>query len=317
MAKAGIVITGATATGKTALSLEVARRLNGEVISMDSRQVYRGMDIGTAKPTPEQQAIVPHHGIDIVNPDERYSAGHFSRDARQWIADIRQRGRVPVLVGGTGFFLKALIDPLFTEPAMPEDRRERLKRYLKGVDLEEQLRWLRALDPVTAGRLRETGGRQRVSRAIEVTLLTGKPFSWWQQASPPSESPLDFAIFVLELPRDHLYASINRRVHEMIAAGLVEEVRALVAAGYDEQAPGMNATGYIELLPYLRGSVSLDDAIDAIQRATRRYARRQITWFRHQLGPDAIRLDATEPVDTLANRIVDYWYTEVDSAHRN
>jgi len=317
MAKIALAITGATATGKTALGLEVARRLNGEIVSMDSRQVYRGMDIGTATPTAAEQSAIPHHGIDIVDPDERYSAGRFSRDARRWIAEIRRREHVPVLVGGTGFFLKSLIDPLFSEPPMPEHRREQLKRYFKRVDIEEQRRWLAALDPVSAARLAGEGGRQRVSRALEVTLLTGRPFSWWRQASPPHEPALDLLIFVLEMPRERLYEGINRRVDDMIERGLVDEVRSLVAAGYDETDPGMNATGYIELLPYLRGEVSLEEAVDAIKRATRRYARRQMTWFRHQLPPDAIRLDAAAPLDELATAVTEQWKKEVNSARRN
>jgi len=317
MARAGIVITGATATGKTALSMEVARRLGGEIVSMDSRQVYRGMDIGTAKVSPEERAEIPHHGLDIVDPDQRYSAGRFARNTRESVAEIRARGHVPILVGGTGFFLKALTEPMFSEPAMPEGPREELKRYLKTLDFDRQLRWLEALDPVTAAKLAGEGGRQRVSRAIEVSVLTGKPFSWWQSVSPPTEEPLEFMVFVLELPRERLFDRINRRVLEMIGAGLVEEVRALVQAGYDQDDPGMNATGYIELLGYLRGESSIEKAIDAIQRATRRYARRQETWFRHQLPADTIRLDATEPLEDLANTVTANWNREVDSADRN
>src|SRR5690606_20214232 len=147
MSAEALVITGPTATGKTALSIEVAAALDGEIISMDSRQVYRGMDIGTAKPTPSQRARVPHHGLDIVDPDQRYSAGRFAADARRWIAEIRARGRVPLLVGGTGFFLRALTHPLFTEPEMPEPVRGRLHRYLRALPEGELRRWLARLDP--------------------------------------------------------------------------------------------------------------------------------------------------------------------------
>lgn len=317
MAKQGIAIVGATATGKTAVAVEVARAVGGEIVSMDSRQIYRGMDIGTAKPTPAQRAAVPHHGIDIVNPDERYSAGRFARDARKYIEAIAGRGHVPILAGGTGFFLKALTEPLFCEPPLPAERRERLKRYLDTLDAGEPQRWLSALDPSAADVLHSAGGRQRVSRAIEVTLLTGRPFSWWQRNSLSAEQPVDLLVIVLERPRDQLYASINRRVIDMIDEGLVEEVRRLLDAGYDGSHPGMNATGYIELLPYLRGEESLETAVDAIQRATRRYARRQITWFRHQVPADAVRLDATAPVGDIAAAISALWKREVDSAHRD
>lgn len=305
-----LVITGPTATGKTALSLDVAERLDGEIISMDSRQVYRGMDIGTAKVTPDQRARVPHHGLDLVDPDERYSAGRFARDARRWIEEIRARGHTPILVGGTGFFLRALTHPLFREPEMPERAREALKRWLERQPEEKLRRWLADLDPATARTLEASGGRQRVARALEVALLTGRPLSWWHRHAPPETPPLPLLIFVLWLPREQLYRRINDRVLEMIEAGWVDEVRALLERGYDLDDPGMVATGYPELVAYLRGEWSLEEAIEATQRATRRYARRQLTWFRHQLPPGAIWLDATRPRAELVDTIVDIWNRE-------
>lgn len=305
-----LVITGPTATGKTALSLDVAERLDGEIISMDSRQVYRGMDIGTAKVTPDQRARVPHHGLDLVDPDERYSAGRFARDARRWIEEIRARGHTPILVGGTGFFLRALTHPLFREPEMPERAREALKRWLERQPEEKLRRWLADLDPATARTLEASGGRQRVARALEVALLTGRPLSWWHRHAPPETPPLPLLIFVLWLPREQLYRRINDRVLEMIEAGWVDEVRALLERGYDLDDPGMVATGYPELVAYIRGEWSLEEAIEATQRATRRYARRQFTWFRHQLPPGAIWLDATRPRAELVDTIVDIWNRE-------
>jgi len=305
-----LVITGPTATGKTALSLDVAERLDGEIISMDSRQVYRGMDIGTAKVTPDQRARVPHHGLDLVDPDERYSAGRFARDARRWIEETRARGHTPILVGGTGFFLRALTHPLFREPEMPERAREALKRWLERQPEEKLRRWLADLDPATARTLEASGGRQRVARALEVALLTGRPLSWWHRHAPPETPPLPLLIFVLWLPREQLYRRINDRVLEMIEAGWVDEVRALLERGYDLDDPGMVATGYPELVAYLRGEWSLEEAIEATQRATRRYARRQLTWFRHQLPPGAIWLDASRPRAELVDTIVDIWNRE-------
>ena len=307
----GIVITGPTASGKTALSIAVARAVGGEIISMDSRQVYRGMNIGTAKLVSDQRAQVPHFGIDLLTPAERYSAGRFADDARRWIADIRARGKVPILVGGTGFFLRALTQPMFNEPQLDPRRRERLKRYLARLSREELLRWLAALDDVSARRLAVQGGRQRTARAIEVALLTGHALSAWHEGSEPPQ-PLDFLVFVLQLPRDLLYRRINERVDEMFAAGLVEEVAALVAAGYDETAPGMNATGYLELIPYLRGERTLPEAAAAIKASTRRYARRQHTWFRHQLPAGSISLDATLPIAELVDRIARTWQPLAD-----
>ncbi|HEX7119722.1 MAG TPA: tRNA (adenosine(37)-N6)-dimethylallyltransferase MiaA [Longimicrobiales bacterium] len=305
-----LVITGPTATGKTALSLEVAERLGGEIISMDSRQVYRGMDIGTAKATAAERARAPHHGLDVVDPDERYSAGRFSRDARRWIAEIRGRGRIPVLVGGTGFFLRSLTHPLFREPEMPGRAREAVKRWLARQPSGKLRRWLQVLDPATAAALEARGGRQRVARALEVALLSGRPLSWWQRHAPAEAPALPLRIFVLALPREALYRRIDARVLEMVAAGLEAEVRALLARGYDRDDPGMSATAYPEMIAYIRGEWSLEEAIDATQRATRRYARRQLTWFRHQLPDDAIWLDASRPRAELVAAVVEAWTKE-------
>ena len=301
---AALVVTGATATGKTALAIEVARRIGGSVISMDSRQVYRGMDIGTAKPSVAERRGVPHYGFDVVGPDERYSAGRFARDARRWIADIRAAGRVPILAGGTGFFLRALTDPLFEEPPMRTDRREALKAWLSALPNAELARWAERLDPTQAAR---GGGRQRQARAIEVALLTGRPLSGWQRAAPARQPRLDARVFVLDLSRDKLVRRVDARVHDMVAAGLVAEVDTLLRSGHGPDDPGMNATGYIELIPHLAGKTTLEAAVERIQAATRRYARRQRTWLRHQLPADAVRLDAARPTGELAGAVVESW----------
>ncbi len=298
-----LAIVGPTASGKTALSIEVARRLNGEVISMDSRQVYRGMNIGTAKATPEQRAAVRHHGLDLVNPDQRFSAGQFARAARQWICEIQGRGHTPLLVGGTGFFLRALTHPIFRQPELHPQRRSALAQVLERMSTAELHRWLHRLDPPMAERLAGWGGRQRLLRALELPLLTGRPLSWWHRHAPAEEPPLAIRVFVLNLPREQLDARINARVDEMVAQGLLEEVHALLQAGFSESDPGMNATGYIELIPYFRGEVSLEDALDAVRRHTRAYARRQLTWFRNQLPADAVWLDAQRPVEELAEEV--------------
>jgi len=310
MARDALVLTGPTATGKTELSILVAERLGGEIISMDSRQVYRGMDIGTAKATPAERARVPHHGLDLVDPDERYSAGRFARDARSWIREIRGRGRVPVLVGGTGFFLRALTHPLFREPPLPAEARARLERWMERQSDDVLLHWLEALDPDAAERLRGGGGRQRVMRALEIAILTGRPLGRWHRSAEPEAPPLRPLIFVLTLPRDVLYARINARVHAMVEAGLVDEVAALLERGYGPGDPGMNATGYPEFVAYLRGQSTLEEAIDATQRATRRYARRQLTWFRHQLPEDAVWVDGTRPREELVEEIAGRWKEE-------
>ena len=309
-----LAITGATATGKTAVAIAVAQQIGGEIISLDSRQVYRDMDIGTAKATPAQRAAVPHHGLDLLPPSERYNAGSFARDARAWMEAIEGRGRVPLLVGGTGFFLRALTHPLFAEPALDPQRKEQLKRYLNRMDRAELLAWLRHLDAEGAARLGAQAGRQRIARMIEVALLTGRPLQWWHQ-QPGAFAPARMLTVVLELDRATLNKRINLRVHQMVEAGLVAEVRALLARGYTEHSPGMKTTGYRELIPYLRGECSLPEAVDAIQRATRGYARRQLTWFRHQLAEPVLRVDAAAAPHEIVRIIVNEWRQHHEDRH--
>jgi tRNA dimethylallyltransferase len=301
-----LAIVGPTGSGKTALSIEVARRLGGEVVSMDSRSVFRGMDIGTAKPAAAEQGGIPHHGIDLVDPSTRFNAAEWARNARRLIPEIRARGAVPLLVGGTGFFLRALTHPIFQEPDLDPTSRGLLAGALDRLDDAELHRWLSVLDPASAARLEQWGGRQRLMRALEVALLSGRPLSWWHAHSPPEAPPVAVLPFVLEVPRDQLYASIHRRSEEMVAAGLVEEVRSLVTR-YGEDAPGLNAHGYAELMPYLRGERSLEEALELMRKNTRSYTRRQLTWFRRQLPEGAVWLDATRPRQELADEVVAAW----------
>lgn len=301
-----LAIVGPTASGKTALSVGVARRLEAEIVSMDSRSVYRGMDVGTAKPRPEERGGVPHHGIDLVEPSERFSAGEFGRYAREKIAEIRGRGRVPMLVGGTGFFLRALTHPIFREPEMDPAERERLAAELAGEDDAALLARLRQADPGAAERLAGWGGRQRLLRALEVPLLTGRTLAWWHRHSPPEAPPVAVLPFVLQLPRELLLERVDARVGEMVREGLVDEVRGLVER-YGESAPGLNAHGYAELIPFLRGERSLEEALERVRRNTRAYTKRQLTWFRHQLPEGAVWLDATRPREELAEEIARRW----------
>jgi tRNA dimethylallyltransferase len=297
-------LVGPTASGKTALALAVAERVPIEIISMDSRQVYRGMNVGTAKPSAAERAAVPHHGIDLVDPDRRFSAAEFARMARRLVPEIRARGRIPLLVGGTGFFLRALTHPIFREPPLDPARRAALTEHLRGLETTALHAWLAALDPETAERLRSWGGRQRLLRALELPLLTGRPLSWWHRNAPPEAPPMRVGIFVLDVPREPLDRVIDGRVGAMVEAGLEAEVRALVARGFGPESPGLRAHGYQELLPYLRGETTLEHALDEVRRATRAYARRQRTWFRNQLPPDAVWLDRTRPRDELTDEIV-------------
>ncbi|MFQ5535913.1 MAG: tRNA (adenosine(37)-N6)-dimethylallyltransferase MiaA [Gemmatimonadota bacterium] len=303
-----LAITGPTASGKTALSLEVARRLGGEIISMDSRQVYTGMDIGTDKVSREEREAIPHFGVDLVDPSQRYSAGRFARDARRWMVEIEGRGRVPLLVGGTGFFLKALLEPIFAEPEMDPGRREALRGWLRGREAAELARWVRALDPERAPVAVE-GGRQRMSRTLEVALLTGRPLSWWHRHAPPDGPPLPGVVVTLTLPREEMDRRIDARVERMVERGLVREVRNLLEAGFTPDDPGMSGTGYREMVPYIEGDCTLEEAVEEIRRNTRRYARRQLTWFRNQLPEDAVEVPATVPLQEQVARTLAAWET--------
>ena len=300
-----LAIVGPTGSGKTALSIAVARALEGEIISMDSRQVYRGMDIGTAKVSLADRARVPHHGLDLIDPDQAYSAGQFGRDARRWIRDVGSRRRVPVLVGGTGFFLRALTHPLFEEPPLDPDRRARLRRFLEGKSVNQLAEWVRVLDP-TRGAVAEEGGRQRLVRACVLPLMTGRPLSWWH-ARRPGPAPLEGLVLSITVPVDVLDRRIDERVAQMEREGLVEEVRSLLQAGYGEESPGLSAVGYREVVEHLAGRTTLQESMDRTRRATRQYARRQRTWFRRQLPPGALELDGTNEVGELAAEAVAAW----------
>lgn len=275
---------------------------------MDSRQVYRGMDVGTDKVRPDEREAVPHHGLDLVDPSERYSAGRWAREARGWIGQIEGRGRLPILVGGTGFFLRALTTPLFRQPTLDPERRRRLEEWLGGLDRDELARWSARLDPARAETAAE-GGRQRLSRSIEVALLTGRPLSWWHAHAAPAVEGVEVRVVLLELPREVLYRRINERVVSMFRRDrLLDEVRALLATGATPRDPGMTGTGYREAAMVLAGEITEEEAIDRVQRATRAYARRQLTWFRHQLPSEGrLNLDATRPPALLVQEIVEWW----------
>ena len=300
-----LAIAGPTGAGKTALSLLVARELDAEIVSMDSRQVYRGMDIGTAKATPRERGGVPHHGLDLVDPGERYGAGAFARDARRWIAAIRARGRVPLLVGGTGFFLKVLGEPLFAEPPLEPVRRAALEAALDAMPGPELARWVRALDPERA-EVAVAGGRRRMARTVLIALLTGRPLGWWHRR-PAGERALVGVVCLVEVPRGVLDARIARRVREMVEAGFAEEVAGLLRAGWTRDDPGMNGVGYREMAAHLEGRIALEEAIERTRVATRRYARRQATWFRHQLGADTVKVDGTAPLRAQCARVARVW----------
>ena len=295
------VLVGPTAVGKTAVALALASQWPLEVISADSRQVYRRLDIGTAKPTRKERARAPHHGVDLVEPGERYSAGHFARDAARWLADIRARGKLPMIVGGTGLYVRAFAEGLFLEPVLDPARRRSLDAWTARLEPIELLRWAARLDPSFRG-----GGRQRAARAIEVALLSGRPLSFWQQAAR-AQGAIDPWYIVLTVPRPVLHQRIARRAEEMVRRGVIEEVASVLAEGHSADAPGLDGIGIREAVEYLHGVRSRDSVAEAIAVGTRQYAKRQQTWFRHQLTGKVITLDASRPPEKLASEIARLW----------
>jgi len=278
-----LVLVGPTAVGKTALSIGIAERWNAEIISGDSMQVYRGMDIGTAKASPEERARVRHHLIDIVDPDEPFSVSDYQRLAREAIADIAGRGKLPFVVGGTGLYIEAaLYDFRFTPAGVNPDLREELRRLAETEGPEALHARLAERDPETARRLHPNDVK-RVIRALEIQAATGIPLS--RHLAGHSRRPVyDLCIIGLTMDRQTLYKRIEQRVDQMLEKGLVDEVRALLERGCTREMVSMQALGYKEIAEHLEGLCTLEEAVERMKRGTRRYAKRQLSWFRHMNG---------------------------------
>jgi tRNA dimethylallyltransferase len=272
-----LVIVGPTAVGKSALAIHLAETLHGEIVSADSRLFYRGMDIGTAKPTPEERARVPHHLIDIADPDETVGLAEFQEQATAAIADVHAQGRLPLLVGGTGQYVRAVVEG-WRVPRVPPD--PALRAELEAQAEREGASALHArltrLDPDAAGRIDPRNVR-RVIRALEVCLITGRPISEQQRKHP---SPYRILQIGLTMAREALYARADRRIEAMMTAGLADEVRRLVEAGYGWDLPAMSGLGYVQFKPYFEGQATLEEVVAQIKRATRRFIRHQYNWFR-------------------------------------
>jgi len=273
-----IAVVGPTGVGKTEAGIFLARHLDGEIVNFDSVQVYRYFDIGTAKPTPEEREEAPHHLVDFLEPDEEFNAARFVELADRVIAELHARGKQPILVGGTGLYLKALLHGLFEVGDVSAIRREltqRLQREGLPVLYEE----LKRVDPETARRLPPTD-RVRILRALEVFHATGKPFSVLSREHAFAERRYPCLKIGLTLPREELYRRLDERVDKMLQAGLLEEVKALLDRGFSPELKPMRAIGYRHLAAYLRGELSLEEAVRQMKRDTRHYAKRQLTWFR-------------------------------------
>jgi len=297
------VLVGPTAVGKTAVALALADYLAIEVVSADSRQIYRRLDLATAKPTRKERRRVPHHGLDVVDPGQRYSAGRFALDAAGWLVAIRKRNVLPVVVGGTGLYIRALAEGLFREPSLPAGRREDLQAWLERLPAAELVRWALRLDPGFRG-----GGRHRAMRAIELALLTGQPLSHWHRAARGDAAITPWYVF-LTAPRPVLHRRIELRAEEMMRRGLIEEVASVLAEGHAADAPGLDAVGVREAVQYLHGQRPRESVSDAIATSTRQYAKRQETWFRHQLRGDVLTLDTSRPAGEVAQEIMQAWTT--------
>lgn len=297
-----VAIVGPTATGKSALALALARHLPVEIVNADALQVYEGFDVGTAKPTPAEQARVPHHLIDVLEPWERYSAGEFSRRARRAIAEIHDRGGLPVVVGGSGLYLRALLEGISPVPQGDPGVRRELEERLEIEGLAALYRELEATDPETAARL-SPGDRQRILRALEVARVSGVPLSRWIARQPFGDQRLEAFRIGLTLPRPILYDRISARVVQMLDHGWLDEVRGLLDRGLDPSLPAFQAIGYRQLVRTLDGDLSLEDAIEDIQKETRRFAKRQETWFRKE--PEVAWFDADDRHE-LIHRILEH-----------
>lgn len=268
-----LVIVGPTAVGKTTLSIALAARFNGEIISADSRLLYQSMDIGTAKPTVEQRSTVPHHLIDLCRPDQTITLAQYQRLAYHTIDDIHQRRRLPLLVGGTGQYVKAVVEGWGIPEVAPQ---KQLRKALARLDGPQLARWLAALDPEAAERI-DPRNLRRAIRALEVTLVTGRPITELQRKKPP---PYHIKTIGLHTDRETLYQRIDQRVEAMMAAGLLAEVETLLAAGYKPTLPALSGLGYRQLIEYLTGKYTLEEAVQRIKFETHRFARQQYTWFR-------------------------------------
>jgi len=302
-------ISGPTASGKTALGVELARRVSGEVINFDSVQIYRGVQIATAKPMEAEKRGVPHHLIDYVEPNVNYTAADWARDAEAKITEIESRRRIPILVGGTGFYLRTLRHPLFESPKTDEKLRKRLRLIKEEKGSEHLHRILQRIDLEAAEKL-EPRDSVRVTRALEYYFQTGEFFSKQQpnRAEPP-EFASRIRLFVLNPPRAVLYEKINKRAKEHFEVGLVEEVRNLLASGVNEHGNAMGSHGYRRVCEHLRGERSLEGSLEKTQQDVRNYAKRQLTWFRRET--DAIWLDGFGDSEAVQARLFDMIQPEI------
>ena len=301
-----IVIVGPTGGGKTSLAIEIARQNNGEVISADSMQIYRGMDIGTAKATIEERKITPHHLIDVADPDEYFSAADFTLQADKAIENIVSRGKLPIVAGGTGFYIDALIDRYEFPPQDTQDMP--VRQELEKMPIEWLRKELKTIDSLSAARLHEND-RHRIVRAIEVYRLSGRPLSTFNHKANSEKSQYLPMFYGVGCDRESLHKRLGKRVEKQMEDGLFEEVLRLHNKGYSHDSTAMLGIAYRQLLGVIRGEYSLDEGIEMIVRDSRRYARRQYTWFNKNKRIKWLDINSLEDIKPIAEKIlIDYNY---------
>ena len=292
MKKPLIVIGGPTACGKTGFSIRLAKKIGGEILSADSMQIYKGMDIGTAKVTAEEAEGIPHYLIDELQPDEEYNVMLFQQKAKAYLAQIWERGNIPILVGGTGFYINALLyDNEFTETDGDSAYREGCYALAREQGAEVLYAKLREIDPEYAAGV-HANNVKRVTRALEYHQLTGQKFSAHNAEQKQKDSPYTAAVILLTMEREQLYRRIEQRIDLMLEQGLLGEVQGLLAQGYAPELVSMQGIGYKEFVPYFRGECTLEEAVAQLKTNTRRFAKRQLTWFHRQI--DGLWLDLSE-----------------------
>ena len=299
-----VIILGPTASGKTELAVRLAERFDGEIVNADSVQVYRGMDIGTAKPSAELRQRVAHHLIDIVSPASNFSASDFRREAAGAIADIMRRGKKVFVVGGTGLYIRALLQGLVDSPSGDDDIRKELSEEADRKGESELLGRLSAVDPVTAARL-HPNDRVRIIRALEVYQLTGRPISQFRHEHGFTENHYLHLKIGITVERQDLYRRIERRVEQMMGQGLVREVSELLEGGYDAGSKAMRSIGYRQICSFINGDYDLAEAVRLIKRDTRRYAKRQITWFK--LDDEINWVEYPDSFATICKNVIEFF----------
>jgi tRNA dimethylallyltransferase len=309
-----VVVVGPTGAGKSSLAIDLAARVGGEIVCADSMQVYRALDIGTAKPTAEARRRIPHHLVDLLDPDQPFTAADYRRLARAAIGDVRRRSHVPIMVGGTGLYVRACLRGLFDGPGEDVALRRMLRREAMTTDPASLHARLRELDPAAAAGV-HTNDLFRIVRALEVAALTGRPISALREEARRRDElvPGPVLLIGLDRRRDELYRRIDDRVDEMMARGLLGEVRSLLGRGYAPDLKPLRGLGYRHMIEYLDGRSTLVEAVDRLKRDTRRYAKRQLTWFRHEEGVVWYPVEGPDPSEpltrVLAGRIEAAWTT--------